>query len=486
MIKKQTVLTLVDKFKHDIRQELKNNNIELALELIFNCADILYQTNIYYVDDVLEANLRNISGNLNLSHPHYYNKETLLFYDGFGVNDRGLAQIYLQALCKIRKVIYVTYDECKDRIPDILKIIADNDGCKAVFIKRNGKQFKDQITFLNSIVLTETPAEFFFYSIPNDVVATVLLNFYEGKLKRYQVNLTDHAFWLGARCIDTCIEFRDYGAAVSKKYRGLNESQIVKIPFYPEIHSERKFQGFPFEAQKGQKVIFSGGALYKTLGGDNKYYEIVDYILANYKDVIFWYAGSGDDTQLKKIIDKYPNRAYYTEERRDLFQVLKHSRFYLSTYPIVGGLMFQYAAAAGRVPVTLKVDDNRDAGFLQNQDKVEFRTLEELYNEVDKLILDDNYYNMKKKDMVKEITSKEHFTENLDAVLNNKKCGILEIEFKDIKTHKFRKEYLDRLNNVDINMMLANRATFKSAVKHTPIKFFIGSCNKLIRKMQHK
>ena len=52
------------------------------------------------------------------------------------------------------------------------------------------------------------------------------------------------------------------------------------------------------------------------------------------------------EKEMKKIIKKYPNRAYLTPERSDLYQVLKHSVFYLSTYPLCGGLMYQYAAKA--------------------------------------------------------------------------------------------------------------------------------------------
>ena len=43
---------------------------------------------------------------------------------------------------------------------------------------------------------------------------------------------------------------------------------------------------------------------------------------------------------------------------------LEKSYFYLSTYPICGGLMFQYAASAGKVPVTLKYDEDLTKGFL--------------------------------------------------------------------------------------------------------------------------
>lgn len=91
------------------------------------------------------------------------------------------------------------------------------------------------------------PHDFFFYSFPNDVVGVTSLNIFEGKVTRYQINLTDHAFWLGARCIDKCIEFRDYGANVSVKYRGISKNIIVKLPFIQLLIKTFRFKDFHFK-----------------------------------------------------------------------------------------------------------------------------------------------------------------------------------------------------------------------------------------------
>lgn len=55
MVKKEYVLHIVDKLKCGIKSEIKKKNYEAALELILNCANILYQTNLYYVDEDLEV-----------------------------------------------------------------------------------------------------------------------------------------------------------------------------------------------------------------------------------------------------------------------------------------------------------------------------------------------------------------------------------------------------------------------------------------------
>lgn len=483
MVEKQIVVDLVEKLKSDIKKELNQKNEEMALQLIYSCALIL-QTNIYYVDEEIEADLKTVADNMSLAHPEQFKADTLLFYDGFGLNDRGLAQIYLNALCKLRNVVYVTYEDRKSDIPDLMRIINGGINCKAVFIKRNRCGFKEQIVALNDVIFAEQPYEFFFYSTPDDVVGTVVMNSYQGLIRRYQINLTDHAFWLGARCIDKCIEFRDYGASVSKKYRSIDEKSIVKLPFYPQTHPEREFQGYPFKKIEGQKVVFSGGGLYKTLGDDNKYYKIVDHILSNYKDVIFWYAGSGDDRELKKILNKFPERAYYTAERSDLFQVLQHSYFYLSTYPMCGGLMYQFATSAGKIPITLKYDDMTD-GFLINQENlgIEFDGLDALYEEVDRLINDNKYYENKSGKMKNAVISEVDFLNHLNRILNDDVKDQFDIKYKDIQTERFRNEYLYRLENKDIDSMLANIRTLKSSIKYTPVRFIRGGWRKLRKKL---
>lgn len=481
MVKKEYVLHTINKLKYGLKLEIQKKDYEIALELISNCAYIIYQTNLYYVDEDLEENLKKVSKDLNLSISSDCNNDVVFFYDGFGLNNRGLAQIYLKALCQLKKVVYITYEDCQSQIPDILNILKEYDGT-VLFINRKGSKFISQIQQLSKFINQIEPNKFFFYSFPNDVVGTVILNAMENKITRYQVNLTDHAFWLGARCIDKCIEFRDYGASISARYRKIPKEKIDKLPFYPVIHKDKQFQGFPFKFDEKQKLIFSGGALYKTLGADNKYYEIVDHILSEYNDAIFWYAGSGDDTELKKILKKYPERAFYTSERSDLFQVLQHCRVYLSTYPICGGLMYQYAACAGVVPVTLRYDEDAD-GYLLEQDKlkVEFNDVKELYSEIDRLLCDDLYFYERKKQMLCAVMTEDNFSKNLKMLLDGKNKK--EIKYSDINTKEFRKEYLMQLTSIDIDSFIFNRNTMKSAIKYTPIQFVRGGVKKIMRKV---
>lgn len=469
---KQYVDKKVNRIKKNIDNDIKNKRYEDALQQIKICANILYQSNICYVDDFLENSLSIISKQIQ-AECYVAKDDTLLFYDGFGLNERGLARIYLKALCKIKNVVYVTYEDRKELIHDIQDVL-DQYNCKRIYINRRCKTTFKMIEQLNRIIRETTPGQFFFYSVPDDVVATTIMYAYKGVLCRYQINLTDHAFWLGAGCIDRCIEFREYGARVSWEYRGIPKDKIVVIPFYPVVNSEKKFEGYPFEINEGKKIVFSGGALYKTLGGDNKYYEIVDNILSKHEDVIFWYAGSGDDSEINKIVKKYPGRAFFTSERADLLQVLKHSRLYLSTYPMCGGLMFQYAAIAGCVPVTLKGGNISD-GFLLDQSYigVEFSDLSSLYEEVDRLIDDDSYRAQRSEIMEKAVIKEEEFDYEVKKLVLFNQCDF-HICFEHINTEDFRAWYIDNLKKEDIDTQFVRLNSFKTAICHYPCEFIRG------------
>lgn len=89
------------------------------------CANILYRSNICYKDDYLEEVIQRIASELINSVDENYisDQNVILFWDGFGFNKRGLAQIYLKALCKIKKVVYVTFLDRKDKICDIQRTV---------------------------------------------------------------------------------------------------------------------------------------------------------------------------------------------------------------------------------------------------------------------------------------------------------------------------------------------------------------------------
>lgn len=427
----------------------------LTLELI---GLIHYQNNDVYHDDYIDSAVKDIARKMPLVCNKGTDLGTLLFYDGFGLERRGLAAIYLKALVKNGyRIIYITNESQKDSITYLRNIILKNDLNEIHCIKPTNRI--EFIKCLVDIYNSCCPRNSFFYSFPYDIVGPVFFDLLKGKTTRFQINLTDHAYWNGIQSIDYSIEFRDYGASVTHKYRKLAKDKIIKLPFYPEIDNSLQFEGYPFE-YNDQFVIFSGGALYKTFGDNDKYYRTVSDILQVNNTTVFWYAGFGDTSKLLLLKKKFPGRVFITEERRDLYQILKHCHLYLNTYPVCGGLMTQYASVSGVIPLTLLYDEC-GTGFLLNSSVAnnEFYDAAFFHKEVYRLINNVNYRNSRTHDLRNQVINEDQFAEELYSIIETKKSNF-NISFFDIDTERFRNLYKDSVNRSDYYRLFVSKKRF--------------------------
>ena len=381
----------------------------------------------------------------------------VLFYDCFGLDTRGLAAIYAKALVALNyKVVWVTTDKAKDKIPTIERFLDKGDVVK-VFIDMSSS-YQNHIEQLTAAFEKYLPKRAFFYTKPNDVSAEIVFYHYRNKVTRYQINLTDHAFWLGNNAFDYCLEFREYGAGISRVERKIDENKIVLLPYYPLIDTSIEFQGLPFD-KTGKKVLFSGGALYKTIGGDNKFYSIVAKVLENNDDTVFLYAGSGDDSELKKLSAKFEDRVYHIQERKDLFALMSHVDAYLNTYPMIGGLMSQYAAMAGLPPIYLIDEGKAEAsGIILGQENanIEFHKVEEVVNELNHLLQDPDYRKQRAEDIKQRVISESNFTTMLSDIMHDNRKICIGIA-KCPNTMWFRKEYISRFKFKMVVSAIASR-----------------------------
>lgn len=114
----------IQKIKTNIAVAINKEDYPSALELISLAGNLLYNYNQYYSDEDLEENIKVIAERiLGKSTLDNLNEDTIIFYDGFGLDTRGLAQIYLLALCNFKKVIYVTNEKQRNSLPTIQKIL---------------------------------------------------------------------------------------------------------------------------------------------------------------------------------------------------------------------------------------------------------------------------------------------------------------------------------------------------------------------------
>ena len=456
---KDKYIAFIRQGKCDIRKMLLLKNYETALGKISALADSLYNSNQCYVDSDLETALCNIQEKLyrqsGFSPIGETDSNSIIFYDGFGLENRGLAYIYLKALASLGyRVIYLTISQAQGNIKKIARLV-ENAGGEIVFIPTGNYILWYQYIYKAFSVVK--PEKAFFYTTPYDVSAVMAFNQLAGQVERYQINLTDHAFWLGINTFDYCLEFRDYGANLSIEYRHIAQHKILKQPYYPEINRSMEFQGFPFEKKPDDFVVFSGGFLYKTIDDDLIYYRIVEYLLLKYPQLKLWYAGYGSEKEfmpLKNLMQQYPQRVFYTTERQDLFQVLQNVDMYLNTYPVAGGLLTQYSAAAGKPPFTLSSGEDSCAELLLDGNSLQLETtdIDELLSYIDNYInASEKYYNAEYIEKLRHsVISEADFTENLEAILSDKnsKYGydiydISEYQLKEQRNFwkRFKKKY---------------------------------------------
>ena len=473
---------ILDKVHKAAKCALEKNSLDEALEAIYMAARLQYSANLWYTNETTESILVQIAQKLPEPAYNPKNQNRILFYDGFGLNSRGLSRIYLKALGKCGQLVYVTHARERENIPDLLGLL-ESLGAEVVWLKE--KTFANIARELCSVFAQCAPDHAFLYTTPSDVAAVTAFQRNAGYTHRYLINLTDHAYWLGTSAFDTCIEFRDYGASISRDKRNIPAQKLVKVPFYPAIDFDAPFQGFPFPVPEGAKVVFSGGALYKTMGGEDRYYAMVDFILKEFPQAIFWYAGFGDTSKLDILIRKYPGRVYFTRERSDLFQVLQNCFLYLSTYPICGGLMFQYAASAGKIPVTLRYDDISD-DFLLDQDHlgIQFETEAQVHHELRRLFLEDDYRTQKEARIKSAVLNQEAFEKSIEGLLQTENSGY-EISFKMVDIERFHQENIKKLEKNKIAEHLVGKKSL-GLLRYVPMVFLRGMAYKIKRKLAEK
>lgn len=440
----------------------QKENFRLTLELISAKARLLYEYNQSYIDDQSELILKNVADQYRNSFIHNSDQNTVLFYDGFGLDTRGLVQQYLAALVANNyKVLYVTSAKNKEEQPQVFKILEK--GNYEVVYSEN-LSVLDKVRWLADYCSSHSFATAFMYTTPWDVSGVVLFNLLKGWVTRYQINLTDHAFWLGINAFDFSLEFRNYGAAISKDYRGIDEKKLLRMPYYPVVNQNIQFQGFPMGFQ-GKKVLFSGGSPYKTIDSNGTYYKLIKTILDRHLDVAFLYAGNGTTKELNDLVKQYPQRAFHASERIDLTKVLENSRIFINTYPISGGLMLQYSAVSGCIPVTLKRiwDDDTDGILLDEESLHETYTdFNEVVAEIDRLIDDDDYYRVKKELLNSQVITEAEFSKRLKDILENPSKMAFDY-IRSVDTRLYRKAYAEKLSEKDVIKCVINRDNLRAS-----------------------
>ena len=186
ILTKEEFYKAVKDVKSLIWKDIVAGKYEEALEYISGLSNQLYQANQYYTDDYLEKALINIQRKLARHFGHQDIRDTaqnmVLFYDGFGLESRGLAYIYLRALVnKGYTVVYVTSMQAKGRLSRFEKLLcAGNHEMIYINTSNNVAWYEN----LYKVFFKYKPAKAFLYTTPYDVAGIMVFNQLAGQVER--------------------------------------------------------------------------------------------------------------------------------------------------------------------------------------------------------------------------------------------------------------------------------------------------------------
>lgn len=436
-----------NKLKKLTKRSFDKAKYEDACLFMKKAALLMYNSNIIYTDDDFEFMIDKISAKIIKSRKFTPNKIRIVFYDYFVIDNRGLTEQYLDSLINSNYEFFFIGCQQSKQSKEIYSKLKKYNIPFCVISDKNEIERASHITteidkFSPSIVIAHTS--------PWDIAGLLAINSFKEKCKRFLINITDHAFWLGKSSFDYFFEFRDYGFNISRLYRKIEEEKLLKAPYYPIINNFIPFEGFDFDTSN-KKIIFSGGSIYK-IQGSSVFLEIVKYILDNYRDTVFLFLGSGDSNVFNKFVmeNNYETRFFYRPERKDIYEVFKRCYFYLNTYPLIGGLMTQYACIAGKLPLTL--NDNNDACndieellLNTNEVRLQFSNIDDMKKSIDLYLSKPDVLFSDSDKLNDVIISKEKFRSLIGKYLENQKTQIKFSKY-EIDIDKFKDQYISRFN----------------------------------------
>lgn len=378
---------------------------ESAMRFIDAYSSIAGQFNLNYSDDDVEGLLRIIAEKeIQRSKGFSSDSSKWILYDDF-CTTYVLGLQWLHALAKSgRQILYITTRDtnAESRHKNILDRVSEYENVEIRIIPQ-GERFERAQSLYDSIVQSGA-AKIILHKYPTSSPIDLVLPVLPAQLEKYLINLSDQTFWLGARFIDYCLEFRQFGASVSLQRRGLQKGQLLMVPFYP-ADDGNEFGGFPIECSKEKVIVFSGGDYYKTLDDDRTYWALVREVLNKYPQVVFLFATKNipeGDSEIKSFIsdNHFDNRFIYIQFRPDIFQVFSHCDIFMGTCPTSGSLMSQLAAINGKpilqyyAPGTPD-DETEQAICINEQFPISYLDKEGFMQEADRLINDPDYRSRK-------------------------------------------------------------------------------------------
>ncbi len=448
---KDYIIHLFDKFKQKAQRCFERGCFDGSLKFLKAACHTAYTFYLGYTDTQVEFMLQGMSEKISKK-KYVGGAACCVFYDTFSQDSQGLTMQYVDAIIAAGwELLYVTEFGLDDPRSLLLKqTLTDYSKAKVITIPSNKKGMA-KVQFIYDAIVGYAPDKLFMHIHPRAVEAVTAFYALPKEITRYQINLTDHAYWVGQGCMDYIFDFRDYGTSLSVSRRGFSESQVLLLPYYPMM-KQTVFHGFPKEAE-GKVKMFSGASYYKIIDENDTFFKLNKAILDANPNAVTLFAGGGDTDLLNGLIEKYRLHGRFIPigQRNDIFECYKHADIYLNSYPLFGGLMGQMAAHAA-LPILSFA--KKGAGVIEEvvcqkqKEQITFYDVDAFISEATRLINDADYRKQRGQAMKSCVISVEEFNCSFrECVLTKKSPYSMTID-KNVKLH-----YL----NIEDKLKLENR-----------------------------
>lgn len=481
--------------KKKAEKSLRKGNVDEAMHYLDVCSNIASQFNFDYADfeieslykQIAEKTIKQLAGFEPLS-DHW------VLYDDFCTTYvLGLQWLEAMALSG-KQILYVTTRNVNEesRHKNILDRVAEFDNVTVEIIPQ-GNTF-ERAQALYDVLVKFKASKLVMHKRPVMSVMDLVLPILPKGMVSYVINLSDQTFWLGAKYINYCLEFRQFGASVSLQRRGLKREQLLMVPFYP-ADDRNEFGGFPPECTEDKTIIFSGGDFYKTLDDKRVYWKLIKNMLEKYPQIVFLFATKnipeGDSDIRRFIRDKhFEGKFIYINFRPDIYQVFAHCDIYMGTSPTSGSLMSQLAAINAK-PILQYYepgtpdDETEQAVCINEKFDISFQDEESFMLEADRLITDLEYRCSQGERLRKAMMQHEQFNKLVVDTLETNKTQLPISDYPiDYKSLDDRWYYLEKAGYVNTLPYIYGTLGKTDCFKYAPMLFFKKNLMRLKNKFK--
>ncbi len=332
------------RIRKDIGRAMARRRYDRAIELLDAFAEVARRFNDVMTDNGLECVLSDLAGRLpaGCGDSGPISSREMVFYDQIGTVD-CLAVQYLRALRQLGYQVHYLFESAVASPSPRLKEELERLGIQGTFFPNHRNRASMTLAAEIRGVLEKFPCrQMLIHSPAGGALGNVVI----GSLKdweRIRIVPGDHHFYLGVSCTDRFLEFRDYGLRTAVMRRLIGSEKVFLLPYYPIVGGRNNFQGFPQMAGDKLKIL-AAGAEYKFFGSE-VFFEVVDYILSHYPEAVILFC-SRPTVRMQSMVEAraYGDRFVFLGYRNDFNECVRHCDILLSSYPMLGGLISQYAA----------------------------------------------------------------------------------------------------------------------------------------------